>query len=272
MKKIEFTLSQKAYREMKAYITSSDIKILLENPYFYFKGTEKKSSVYQELGSAIHSLILEEENFDRDFLILDKDINLRTKEGRAKKEELEKEALEKNKIILSYEIYEKAIEVKDAFKTSKIYNELFIKNKGYKEASFFNEINNQACKCRPDYFLDDKNVIIDLKTVNTLGGASRNLFLKSIINYKYYIQASFYLQITGAEKFYFLALETENPYMVGMYELDSESLKFGDIEIERALNILKDKDKFKDNVYKDYFNGNYIITELSLPSYLYNQG
>lgn len=137
MKEIDFKLSQKAYREMKAYITSSDIKILLENPYFYFKGTEKKSSVYQELGSAIHSLILEEENFDRDFLILDKDINLRTKEGRAKKEELEKEALEKNKIILSYEIYEKAIEVKDAFKTSKIYNELFIKNKGYKEASFF---------------------------------------------------------------------------------------------------------------------------------------
>lgn len=265
--KIEFNLSQKEYREKKDFLSSSDIKTLLTNPYKFKTGFESKKSDNLILGSAVHSLILEPQNFERDFIVLPQDLNLRTKEGKEIKANFEKEALEKDKELISYDLHQKALEISENFKKSKAYN--YFKLDGKPEVSFFGKIEDVHCKCRTDYMIFDKETIIDLKTTNLEDGASPDAFLRNIANFKYYIQAAFYLKLTNAKDFYFIAIETQEPFMIGVYKLDFQSIEFGINEIKRALEIYKNLDKFE-NLYIDTMEFSK-VQELTLPHYVYYQ-
>ena len=61
-------LTNTEYRAMEG-LSASDIKELLTNPYKFKQGIKRPTSIAQNIGSAIHSLILEPENFERVFII-----------------------------------------------------------------------------------------------------------------------------------------------------------------------------------------------------------
>ena len=82
------------------------------------------------------------------------------------------------------------------------------------------------------------------------GGALPDAFMRAIASYGYYIQAAFYLNLLQADDFIFVAVETDEPFMIGVYELDRVSLDFGESEIRRAIEIYQNLDKI-DCVYKD---------------------
>lgn len=264
--KIYENLSQKEYRSNREFLSASDVKTLLDNPYKYLNPQNETKSDNLTLGSVVHSLILEKENFKRDFLIMP-ELNLRTKEGKELKEQLELQAIEENKELVKNDIYAQAMEIVEAFEKTDI-KKLF--NKGISEASVFGEIENVPCKCRPDFWIKEKNLILDLKTTSNENGANPDAFLKNIANFKYYIQASFYLELTKAKEFYFIVIETKSPFMVGVYKLDEVSLDFGKKEILRAFETYKNLEKYKKNIYvnSDDFK---IVQELTLPNYVYYQ-
>ena len=79
-------LTNEAYRAMDG-LSASDIKALLANPYKFKRGIKRPASTAQNIGSAVHSLILEPENFERDFIIADFD--RRTKSGKEQAEQAE---------------------------------------------------------------------------------------------------------------------------------------------------------------------------------------
>lgn len=257
-------MSNSDYRAREG-LSSSDIKMLLENPYKYKIGYKKPKSENLALGSAVHSLILEPENFKRDFLIMP-DLNLRTKEGKEEKAKLEYEAESSGKILIKDESYKKALDIVDNFKQRSVFD--MFKN-GVAEVSFFSEINGIKCKARPDYFIQDKGIILDLKTTSQENGASPDNFLKAIANFKYYIQAKWYMLLTGAKEFYFVVLETESPYMLGVYELDKVSLDFAEKEILRAFEVFRNLDKFQ-SIFLDNLDYSKVQT-LTLPNYVYYQ-
>lgn len=95
------------------------------------------------------------------------------------------------------------------------------------------------CRCRPDWWRDD-NVIVDLKTTED---ASPEGFAKSMANYRYDVQAAYYLD--GIQKatrkrpkaFVFIAVEKKPPYGVGVYVLDSDSLELGRAQYQHDLRI-----------------------------------
>ncbi|QIG65628.1 hypothetical protein [Salmonella phage PT1] len=95
------------------------------------------------------------------------------------------------------------------------------------------------CRCRPDWWRDD-NVIVDLKTTED---ASPEGFAKSMANYRYDVQAAYYLdgvqQATGKrpKAFVFIAVEKKAPYGVGVYVLDSESLQLGRAQYQHDLRV-----------------------------------
>lgn len=163
--------------------------------------------------------------------------------------------------------FETAQNVADSFKESYFYKENFIKDFGEAESSYFSEVNGIKVKCRPDYFNLSKNIIIDLKTTSNYNGANPNEFLKAVANYGYYIQAQWYLNITGAKNFLFVALETTEPYCFAVYELDQSFLDLAVEKIGKALSIYKNLALYSKEYKSEFGDGEPQI--LTAPAWLF---
>ena len=80
----------------------------------------------------------------------------------------------------------------------------------------------------------DTGGIEDLKTTAE-GGASPDVFTRTITNLNYHLQAAHYLQGTGATNFIFVVIEKVFPYNIGVYKLENEFLDYGYELQEQAL-------------------------------------
>jgi len=168
------------------------------------------------------------------------------------------------KTILLKEEFENAKNMADSVLS---LNLPFLKS-GIAECSFFSKVDGIDVKCRPDYYKEDIGIVVDLKTTDD---ASPQGFSKAVANFGYHTQASFYLKVLesmelNAFKFVFIAVEKKPPYMVGIYELDYESLQKGCRNIEKAFKLLNELDNFKRNIYKD-IDTKKIVQTIKLPAW-----
>ena len=107
------------------------------------------------------------------------------------------------------------------------------------EQSLEAEYNGVQIKGRPDLVAKDSEgnlVVVDVKTTTD---ASIEHFAKDIAAYKYHLQAAFYLRLTGAKKFYLIAVEKENPYASATYALSDDAIQEGNRIMDKAVNIYK---------------------------------
>lgn len=94
------------------------------------------------------------------------------------------------------------------------------------------------CKCRPDWLTDDGSIVVDLKTTKE---ASLRGFKQSVANYRYHVQAAWYLhgleQSTGKrpDQFIFICVESTAPYAVAVYAADTEMIERGHDQAMRDL-------------------------------------
>jgi exodeoxyribonuclease VIII len=94
------------------------------------------------------------------------------------------------------------------------------------------------CKCRPDWLTS--NLIVDLKTTED---ASPRGFQRSVANYRYHVQAAWYLDgieaVTGTrpDQFIFICVEKKPPYAVGVYAADAEMIQIGAETAARDLEV-----------------------------------
>lgn len=107
------------------------------------------------------------------------------------------------------------------------------------EASVYwtDEKTGETCRCRPDFWRAD-GIIVDLKTTRD---ASQEGFAKSLSQYRYHVQAPWYMDGLQAafeaghfpegwaapKAFVFLAVENTAPYAVATYVIDAESFEIG---------------------------------------------
>ncbi len=245
-------ISQKEYRE-RSELGSSDLKLLLDNPYAFKMGVKKEASPSMDLGSAVHCLILEEENFERDFMVID---GVKS----AKNKEL---ANNQNKILLNMNEYAQARGMADALLNSEV-NELF--QDGFAERSFFGSVFEVGCKCRPDYYIPNNGgVILDIKTTSSKSNIIG--FTNSCYNYNYQIQAALYLEILKAKSFIFVVIEKEEPYSLATFELGEMSLRLGYKQIEQAIKNFKNLEHI--GIYREN-QKNQFIPSVELPNYAFN--
>jgi exodeoxyribonuclease VIII len=86
------------------------------------------------------------------------------------------------------------------------------------------------CRCRPDFLHGGGECVVDIKTTRD---ASLAGFARSAANYRYHVQAAWYLDgveaVTGArpERFVFVAAEKEPPYEVAAYEASEDFIAAG---------------------------------------------
>ena len=248
------------YHSHREYISASQIKDLLKNPYKFFHPVEQEHKKAFDTGSAIHSLLLEPENFKNEFSVAPR-CDKRTKKGKEDWQKFLDES--KGKIVLESADYDNCIKI--ARSTLNIPEVVNLLKNGVSEKSFFiTQEDGTKMKVRPDRYRADINTIIDVKSCRD---ASPDAFKRDIASYQYYVQASYYIDTLGADKFIFLAVEKTAPYMVGIYELTREDLDRGRELIKKALATSKQPEKYTKPLYVGT-NGEAVQT-LTLPNYIH---
>ena len=238
-------IDEKVYRADPA-IAASDLKYAKDHglqafhTYKYGKDNPPRiATPAMKFGSMIHKFVLEPKLFPSSYALLD---DKRTKQGKATALALQEKGIQ---TFTSLEFETIAAMKKSLAQNSFVSKYIFDDSQsgfeidmGASEQSYWwkHRETGLQCKCRCDYLVDD--MIIDLKTTGE-GGASPDVFTRSIVSFKYHLQAAHYLQGTGQKRFIFVVVEKVFPYSVGVYELSPHFIELGYQLQEKGLSDIK---------------------------------
>ena len=249
-----------------AAVSKSDLDVAHKSGRHYFdkkNGPPRPSTAAFDIGTALHAAALPGESFDSVAVRMPEGLKKTTKEGKAFVAE------HSDKIILNatdaYCIDQMMLSMLEhPVSSGLIKGEL----PGKSEQSFFatEPETGLEVKCRPDFMLNDGSLIIDLKTTTD---ASPKGFQKSLVNFRYFVQAAWYLDVvemsTGKrpDGFLFVAVEKQRPFATGVYVADEEMIKIGR---EHAMEDLRKIAEWKaEDIYPGYSDRAEMI---SLPKWM----
>jgi hypothetical protein len=225
-------MTNQEYHESEG-ISSSDFRLLERSPlHLHFKDIFKLNSSSLDFGSALHKSVLEPESFNDEFAIAP-EAPRNTKAGKEAHTKFFDELGERTAIT--------STDYKQIEQMTKNIMALaggLLKGGEAETSHFATDENGIVRKCRPDYYIEDKGLIIDVKTTKD---SSEYGFKKSIYEYRYHRQAAWYidtLKLNGkkANRFIFITVEKTSPYMVSIYELDQAAIQKGREDYQRLLN------------------------------------
>lgn len=141
---------------------------------------------------------------------------------------------------------------------------------GDAEVAFFSidEATGLHIKGRVDCIATDatgETWLLDIKTTRA-GCAKPEEFAKVAYDMGYHVQAAFYLDLTGASRFLFAAVESEPPYAASLIELDAAAIALGRDTYRRWLNAYAKC--VSANVWPAYASG---IQLTSLPKWAFKE-
>lgn len=194
----------------------------------YLDGAREEPTAAMNFGTALHCAVLEPARFASAYAVFDGD--RRTKAGKEAYEVL----LASGTAIISAAESDAINAMALAIRQHAVASHLLDAAHGVAETSVFwsHPETGLECKCRPDWWLPQDGVVVDLKTCED---ASPAAFARSVAGYRYHVQAAHYLAGTQAKRFLFVAVEKKAPHAVAVYELDIESLTQGHSLRERDL-------------------------------------
>lgn len=199
-------------------ISASGLKKIYQKSVYHYLNQKPFSSSSLDLGSAIHTVLLEPEIFKNEFYVMGK-VDRRTKEG---KKEYNKHLMAANgrKLLTQNEM--NIIEpVKENFAKHDLAKEYCV---GKIELSHYLKFLSVPVRVRPD--VKGVNFISDIKTCQD---NSPKAFKRDVYKYAYHLQAAFYSDALGfpAENFRFIAIETNYPYSIEVYSLSEDMIEQG---------------------------------------------
>jgi len=244
-------------------ISRSKLMLLDKSPYhFWYEmhsglAEKKEPTPAMNVGSAFHTLLLEPELFSREFAVAPK-IDRRTTKGKEAYEVFMKENMDK--ILLTDEQYAKACVMARHVKQHDIVTTLLDDAKFEQSIFWTDEETGIQFKTRPDIW--SNKMVVDLKTT---ADASPHAFMRSALNFGYYLQAGMAYEACRAigkpfEMFVILAAEKEAPYVPSVLIMDENALQFGINQFQSY------KRKLKHCMDNDIWPG-YPVQELSVPGF-----
>lgn len=236
-------------------INWSRLKLLEKSPAHFKAGYSGDSSSLR-LGTAAHAAVLEPEKFARDFVVYPGKVR-RGKEW----EKFEQEAIDAGKTCLSRTEYAEASEIAKSVRAHSAATRYL--TLGEPEVGLVWNLSGGEfsfdCKGMLDYVGD---VIVDLKS--TRDGSPQG-FAASCHRYGYYGQAAWYsdglFRARGKRlPFYFVAVESEPPYLVSVYRVPEAIIEYGRAQY---LSLLGKLDYFtKRNFWGGYSEADEMDLEL----------
>jgi exodeoxyribonuclease VIII len=225
-------MTNQEYHSKTDYISKSLLDMIHKSPAHYkayIEGEKQEPTAAMIFGSLVHGVVFDQNNY----AVLPENLDRRTKEGKAVYD-MFMFANKGTELIVTQDQYEHALNIKNAVHNHEKASLLL--QQGQAEMSVFGKIENFDAKCRVDFLNTKHNVIVDLKTTNS---AAPDEFAKSVWNYRYHVQAAFYLDLTKAERFFFIAVDKEKPFNVELYELDPEAIERGRQEYKKDIQTLQ---------------------------------
>lgn len=190
-----------------------------------------------EFGNALHTYVLERDDFDNRYITMPK-INRATTVGKNAYKDFQSKS--EGKLIICGDALKEIEGMANAIDLHKDAKSL-ISGADYEKSLFWTDPETGIlCKVRPDIW--HNNFICDLKT--TQSGALKD-FQKSVYNYSYHIQAGMIQEalkhVLGVDmqNFIFVAVEKEAPYAVAVYRLDPLAVSLGVAKFKNILQGIK---------------------------------
>lgn len=261
-----YTISNAEYHASHG-VSRSALMELRKSPYHYwykyinpdFEKPEPTPAM--QLGSLVHTMVLEPELFDSEYIIKPEttpipkalklkdvgreayDANKTEREAISAANDLELERFQKaaeNKTIVSRETYEQANAMKEAVLNDETARNLINDAQIERSIYFTHEPTGLQSKVRPDAWLG--TVVTDLKTVRD---ASFRAFQNEAYKLGYFVQAGMIYKSLQSiditmEKFVFMCVEKAPPYVTATYVLDDEAIDYGVILFDSLMERLKE--------------------------------
>lgn len=272
-----------------AGVSKSGLDLIRKSPMHYKARidapNDNEPTTAQAIGTAFHSLLLEPEDFANRYIVRPDNAPKRptSVQRNAKKPSPETveaiafwdkfEADNAGKIVLDNEANEQLLAMAHSVRNHPAANALLTGAPGVAELSAYwiDPTTGVLCRCRPDYWRVD-GIVVDLKTTED---ASPEGFARSLVNWRYHVQAPFYLdglaetikqsgetELKAPETFVFLAVEKKPPYAVGVYVLDRESFDLGRLEYQQDVKTYAEC--LSSNVWPGYGDG---IQKIGVPQW-----
>lgn len=199
-----------------------------------------KQTSEMKFGSALHTYIIEQEKFDIQYYVAEKNPHhgSSTAGKKFKAESIEKS---EGKIVISQEDFGTIQNMADSIFQDEQAIEL-IKDAQYEKSIYWIDPDtNLLCKVRPDIM--HYNFIVDLKTT---ADASYRAFQRDFYHYGYHLQlammyeAILHTQQREMKNFIDLAIEKKEPYAHAIYPIDETVLEHGIKEFKHYLFAIKE--------------------------------
>jgi exodeoxyribonuclease VIII len=198
---------------------------------------EKKSAL--DMGTALHCLLLEPDEFDKRFIIAP-EFNRRTSQGKADEEAFLKSVADRGATVMTAEEGRKLRLMRESAMAHPV-GRFLLEATGHCEVSMYwnDEATGELCRIRPDKWLPDHRIIVDVKKVGDM-----DRFARHVDEFRYHLQEAMYregaLRTTGEQhSFVFLAVSESidcGRYPVRVFELDPPDAAAGSALFRRDLN------------------------------------
>ncbi len=288
-----YDISNELYHASAGF-SSSKVKELSKSISHYKAATSMEVSESMQIGTAVHMGILEPHLFDKK-VFRGPQADARSKDGicemidfYCKVGEIENGVLSamgmpalrehlliaKNQltdqIILKNDDYLRVLAMIESIKCHPLYSDLLQDEGGFAELSFFskNEALDSICKCRPDFLIPGRNILIDIKT--TVDPSPQG-FRKQIANFNYHLSAAFYIDVLAKHdiqinQYYFIVVGNQQPHITEIYQLDEVSIEEGRFKANNALLRYQQWLENKE-IYQGYTDGK--VYDISLPKWAF---
>jgi len=223
------------YQALKGYLNWSLLKEA-QKSMLHFRwrlANPLASTPAMDLGRAAHCAVLEPDRFFTDFAYFDGP-------RRAGKAWEEFAAVNVGRTILKPDDYEKVLAMRDAVFSHKIARRLLRGGKSEVSLKWTDEVTRMRLKARLDHVRGD--TLVDFKTTRDL---EERVFSRLAVKLGYISQLAMYrmgLIANGHDEgpVYMIAVESEGPFDVAVYELDDEALYAGEEIVRELLQKVKD--------------------------------
>ena len=229
------TMSNEDYHHAPG-VSKSGLDLIARSPYLFRNRPRVEPTRAMLIGSAVHTATLEPELFNDHFAVAPS-VDGRTKAGKEMLAQFSAECA--GKTVLKEEDGELIWSIAKAVHAHPVAKNI-LSDEGQAEMSIFNtdEYTGELVKVRPDWMVED--CLVDLKTTED---ASAEAFSRACWNFRYYVQAAFYLDVANSQyngrfhNFVFIVVEKSPPFQVAVYYADATMIEVGRMAYQQNLAL-----------------------------------